>query len=214
MKKLRMRKNEYEGKLITFCGLDGCGKTTQIKRLVEVLEKEHNVLLTKQPTNAVRSSEIFRTFMDEPDHSAFNYRSLSLLAASDRIQHVNMEIEDALANGDIVVSDRYFYSCLANLRARGYKGDKWIYEISESIIKPDLSFFLDIPVSTAVKRVRSRDSEKNRYIDMALQYKLRKEYIDICKKNGGILISTEMSEDECYRIIKEAVDKLFGKENI
>lgn len=172
------------------------------------------MLLTKQPTNAVRSSEIFRTFMDEPDHSAFNYRSLSLIAASDRVQHVNKEISCALANGDIVVSDRYFYSCLANLRARGYKGDKWIYEISESIIKPDLPFFLDIPVSTAVRRVRSRDSEKNRYIDMALQYKLRKEYIDICKKNGGILISTEMSEDECYRIIKEAVDKLLGKEKI
>ena len=213
MKKLRMRKNEYDGKLITFCGLDGCGKTTQIKRLVEALEKEYKVFLTKQPTNAVRSSEIFRTYMDEPDHSAFDYRSLSLLAASDRVQHVNKEISCALAKGDIVVSDRYFYSCLANLRARGYKGDKWIYEISKSIITPDLAIFLDVPVSTAVKRVRSRDSEKNRYIDMELQYKLRKEYIDICKKNCGILISTEISEDECYRIIKEAVDKLLGKEN-
>ena len=212
MKKLRMKKNEYEGKLITFCGLDGCGKTTQIKRLVEELKKEHKVFLTKQPTDIVRNSEIFRTYMDTSDHSKFDYRSLSLLAASDRIQHVNKSITEALAEGNIVICDRYFYSCLANLRARGYKTDKWIYEIAERIIKPDLAFFLDVSVTTAISRVRGREEEKDRYIDLDLQYALRKEYVDICKKNSGILINTEMPPYICQRTIKNNVDLLLGKD--
>ena len=108
MRSLNMRKNETPGFLITFCGLDGCGKTTMMKRLIAELEKERNLFVTKQPTNAVRNSEIFRTYMDCPDHGAFNYRSLSLLAASDRLQHVNKVIEPEMKQGKIILSDRYF----------------------------------------------------------------------------------------------------------
>lgn len=210
MKKLNMRKNDTKGFLITFCGLDGCGKTTMMKRLIADIEKEHNVFVTKQPTDAVRRSEIFRTYMDSPNHDAYDYRSLSLLAASDRLQHVNKVIEPEMKNGQIVLSDRYFYSCLANLRARGFVEDEWIYEIAESVIQPDLAFFFDVPVEEAIKRVRRRPEERNRYIDVELQHKLRKEYIDICTVNDGILISTTDPEDECYRTVRDAVKELLS----
>lgn len=214
MKPLNMRKKEASGFLVTFCGLDGCGKTTMMKRLIADLEKEHDIFVTKQPTNAVRTSEIFRTYMDCPDHDAFDYRSLSLLAASDRLQHVNKVIEPEMKQGKIVLSDRYFYSCLSNLRARGFEDDEWIYEIAESVIKPDVAFFFDVPVEEAVARVRRRPEEKDRYIDMELQYKLRREYIDICTANGGILISTTESEDECYNIVKNAVKEMLHNGNL
>ena len=118
-----------------------------------------------------------------------------------------------MKTGKIVLSDRYFYSCLSNLRARGYKNDKWIYEIAESIIKPDLAFFFDVPVEEAIARVRRRPEEKDRYIDIELQHKLRKEYIEICKANNGILISTLNPKDECYEIIKNAVKELLKNES-
>lgn len=146
--------------------------------------------------------------MDSPNHDAYDYRSLSLLAASDRLQHVNKVIEPAMQSGKIVVSDRYFYSCLANLWARGFEQDNWIYEVSESVIKPDVAFFFDVPVETAVKRVRSRPAEANRYIDMELQHRLRDAYRAICKANNGILISTEMSIEECYSIVKNEVERV------
>ncbi len=209
MRKLKMRSNQTNGLLITFCGLDGCGKTTMIQHLVSDLETQHiEVFLTKQPTDFVRKSDIFRTYMDSPDHNAFDYRSLSLLAASDRVQHSNRIIEPEMKDGNIVISDRYFYSCLANLRARGFEKDKWIYEIAESIVKPDIAFFLDVPVETAIKRVRNRIAEKDRYIDMELQYRLREEYIKICRANGGVLISTEDPEEQCYSIIKQTVERI------
>ena len=214
MRRLNMRKNETPGHLITFCGLDGCGKTTMMKRLIAELETDHDLFITKQPTNAVRNSEIFRTYMDCPNHDAFDYRSLSLLAASDRLQHVNKVIEPEMKQGKIVLSDRYFYSCLSNLRARGFEKDAWIYEIAESVIKPDIAFFFDVPAPEAVARVRRRPVEKDRYIDMELQYKLRKEYIDICTANGGILISTMQSEDECYNIVRNAVKEMLNHGNL
>ncbi len=211
MKPLNMRSNETSGYLFSFCGLDGCGKTTMLTRLEKELGEKFPTFMTKQPTNAVRESDIFRTYMDNPDHDAYDYRSLSLLAASDRLQHVNKVIEPQMAQGNVVISDRYFYSCLANLRARGFENDQWIYEIAESVVKPDVAFFFDVPVETAVKRVRSRIEEKDRYIDMELQYKLRDEYIKICRANNGVLIYTEMPIEDCYAIVKREVERVLTK---
>ena len=206
MKGLEMRRNETNGRLITFCGLDGCGKTTMIKMLNEWLgTKERIVYLTKQPTDFVRNTEIFRTYMDSPNHDAYDYRSLSLLAASDRIQHCNKVILPQLEKGKCVISDRYIYSCVANLNARGYKEDMWIYEIARSILKPDISVFLDIPVEEAVARVRSRVDERDNYIDMKLQYKLRDEYLKLARKNGGIIISSNREAEKTFLDVRRYV---------
>ncbi len=208
MKQLKMKDNQHIGPLITFCGLDGCGKTTMINQLSEFLGRDKNLFLTKQPTDFVRKSEIFRTYTDKENHEGFDYRSLSLLAASDRLQQINKVIMPALEEGKTVICDRYFYSCLANLRARGYTKDRWIYEIAEYIVKPDIAFFLDVPVDIAISRVRSRKNEKDRYIDIPLQHRLRCEYLDICKANKGVLIPTDCSKEESFDIIKREVGRL------
>ena len=213
MKKLKMKPNNTNGYLFTFCGLDGSGKTTMINRIREDLEDKYQLYFTKQPTNAVRNSEIFRNYMDSSNHQNYDYRSLSLLAASDRIQHVSKVIEPQMDMGNIVISDRYFYSCLANLRARGFVTDRWIYEVAKNIIMPDIAFFFDVPVDTAISRVRSRKEEKDRYIDLDLQFKLRKEYKSICKANGGILIPTNISADESYEIVRKEINKVLDNGN-
>lgn len=208
-----MKPNNTNGYLFTFCGLDGSGKTTMINRIREDLEDKYQLYFTKQPTNAVRNSEIFRNYMDSSNHQNYDYRSLSLLAASDRIQHVSKVIEPQMDMGNIVISDRYFYSCLANLRARGFVTDRWIYEVAKNIIMPDIAFFFDVPVDTAISRVRSRKEEKDRYIDLDLQFKLRKEYKSICKANGGILIPTNISADESYEIVRKEINKVLDNGN-
>ncbi|MCI8371556.1 MAG: dTMP kinase [Lachnospiraceae bacterium] len=211
MRRLILKKNEEKGHLITFCGLDGSGKTSMIRWLAEQLRQTgREPYLTKQPTSAVRKSGIFRNYMDEDNHSSYEYRALSLMAASDRIQHTNKVIVPELEQGMVVVSDRYFYSCLANLRARGYTEDQWIYEIGSYMIEPDVSFFLDIPVEQAVERVRQRPEEQERYIDMELQYRLRDEYLAIADDVGGIVISSILPKEECFEQIKRAVEKKTG----
>jgi len=198
--KLNLKKKAHDGKLVTFCGLDGCGKTTMINMLYNHLkENDLEPILTKQPTEAVRKSDIFRTYMDNQDHAAFDYRALSLSAAGDRIQHTNKYIVPLLENGKTVISDRYFYSCIANLRARGYLADNWIYEIALQIQKPDISFFLDVDVDTAIKRVRNRESERDKYVDIELQYRLREQYLQIAEEVGGIVIPSGKETEECFK---------------
>lgn len=206
---LNMMSRSWQGFLITFCGLDGCGKST----LIEMLNQYFNELNitpvnTKQPTNTVRKNPIFRTFMDQENHDEYDYRSLSLLAASDRIQHSNRFILPKLKEQEVVISDRYFYSCLANLRARGYKKDQWIYEIVQSIPKPDIAFFLDSPVKLTVERVRSRPEEKDSFIDIDLQHKLKEEYINIAKTNNGVIIPTDANAETAFKKIKKHVKKV------
>lgn len=209
--KLQMKGHNHPGYLFVFCGLDGSGKTTQIALLEEFFRQINMpAYITKQPTDAVRSSAIFRTYMDSPDHSMYDYRALSLLCASDRVQHTNRDIVPKLSQGRVVISDRYFYSCLANLRARGYEKDRWIYEISSFIPRPDIAFFIDVDVDTAVSRVRSRETEKNRYIDLELQYRLREQYLDIARENGGIIIDgSQPIEDAFQKICSLAMQKIY-----
>ena len=198
MKELRMKPHNTEGKLITFCGLDGCGKSSMIEMVTKALAKNGiETIVTKQPTDMMRKTEIFRTFMDCPDNSAYEYRALSLMAAADRIQHVNKIILPALKEGKTVICDRYIY-------------DEWIYEISESILKPDAAFFLDVPVETAVRRVRMRPSEKDRYIDMSLQHLLSNEYIEICNANQGILIGSDTDIGYTFATIKNCIHQILG----
>ncbi len=204
MKTLNMPPHGKKGILLTFCGLDGCGKTTMLQRAMQEF-KDDDIIFTKQPTPFVRESAIFRTYMDNPNHDAYDYRSLSLLAASDRVQHTSKVIVPALEAGKTVFSDRYFYSCLANLIARGYASDCWIYEIAKSIVKPDAAFFFDVPVSVAIERVRARAQEKDRYIDIELQYRLREAYLAIAKANNGILIPTNCAPDISYAAVRHAI---------
>ena len=207
--KLRMKKHNCPGKLIVFCGLDGSGKTTQLNLLSSYLKnRPADVVLTKQPTDFVRKSGIFRTYMDKEDHGMYDYLSLSLLCASDRVQHSNKFILPALGDGKIVISDRSYYSCLANLIARGYSDQKWIYEISESVPMPDMVFFMDTDVESAVKRVRSRPSEKERYIDLDLQFRLRDIFLKIAEDNDGIVIRTDNSIEDCFEIVKTSVERI------
>ena len=204
--KLQMGNHGTSGLLITFCGLDGCGKTTQINLLREALiDMSLPVICTKQPTNVVRESEMFRTFMDAENHDEYDYRALSLLCASDRVQHSNKVIRPWLESGNIVISDRYFYCCLSNLRARGYTGDAWIYDVARSIPAPDFSFFLDVPVEVSVARVRSRPDERDRYIDMDLQYRLRDECLSIAKATNGIILNGEESLEYNHNKIMKLV---------
>lgn len=211
MRTLRLNRHGTDGVLITFCGLDGCGKTTMIEKLSAYLRaKGEKVYLTKQPSELVRRSEIFRAYMDSADHTDHNYRALSLLAASDRVQHCSHTLLPALMRGESVISDRYIYSCLANLRARGYTKDKWIYEISNDIPRPDLAVFLDLPASAAIERVRSRPEEKDRYIDIALQYRLREEYLRICADVGGLLVRTDTDIETAFEKIIKETDRIYG----
>lgn len=130
MRKLKLRKNPYKGKLIVFEDTDGAGKTTLIGMTAEYLEKKNgigSVLCVKQPTDMSRKTKLFQKMMYCKNQEDIDYRAVQLLTMSDRIQHGFEVIEPALAAGKTVICDRYVYTSLANMLARGVQKGKMVF---------------------------------------------------------------------------------------
>ena len=151
------------GLFITLEGLEGSGKTTQQKYIVDELrDKGFDVLLTREP-GATRLGKRIRELLLDPEWSEMTPRAEILLFAADRAQHVEEVVKPALKAGKIVISDRYFDS---NLAYQGY-GRGLDIEIVKKInlwavdyLKPDLTFFLDLPVEVGLARARAQTVDK------------------------------------------------------
>ena len=97
---------------ITFEGIDGCGKTTQLEMLVKVLEKQHSLLVTKEPGGSSIGKKIRAILLDQENHQIVPETEL-LLYLADRCQHLQEKIKPALEANQVVLCDRYHDATLA-----------------------------------------------------------------------------------------------------
>lgn len=146
------------GSLIIFEGLDGSGKSTQVKRLVAALrECGCDVVETREPTDGEYGRRI--RAMASSGEKVSPETELEWFFA-DRREHVQRVIRPALAKGQLVVSDRYFLSTVAYQGARGLDSRK-ILEASEAEFPlPDLVLLLEIDVAAGLERVTSRGAKR------------------------------------------------------
>ena len=138
------------GKFITFEGIDGSGKSTQLRLVAQDLRfRGHNVLTTQEPGGTPLGRRLRETFL-ETEETVSPLAEL-LLFAADRAQHVNFLIKPALAEGKIVISDRYADATAAYQGAgRGFPSTtvKQVIKLATDGLKPDLTIFFDLPVET------------------------------------------------------------------
>ena len=165
-----------KGVFICIEGLDGCGKTTQAKLLVEKLQKSHTAVYTAEPSGGkigtfIRNRILYGEKRPPTDVEA-------LLFAADRIEHVENEIKPALALGQLVISDRYVYSSLAYQGAAGLSLE-WIEKVNEHALKPDLAVFIDVDPKTVMRRLKPRKSVME---NMETQQKVRDVYLKFVAK--------------------------------
>ncbi|MER9593950.1 dTMP kinase [Mesorhizobium sp. M0244] len=167
------------GALVTFCGFDGSGKTTQIEILAERLRAiGHDVLITRQPTSWYRQVPEVRSFLDS-GAGGERVRMIALLAAADRLRHIVDTIDPALAGGQTVLCDRYVFDTFALFTARGVDTD-FLTRINEGVPRPDVAFYLDVPTPELLRRLRKRDQ--------SLKYEERSpEIIDEIKSRYDLL---------------------------
>ncbi len=166
---------------IVFEGLDGAGTTTQAKRLKENIEKlGRSVYLTHEPTD----NPIGRLVRQVLQHKVRTTpRALALLYSADRDDHLyNAEygIIDKIRNGEIVISDRYFYSSLTYQKAGGV--DQAFLEDINAFPSPEAVIFLDTPVEECLRRIEKRGEEKELFDEMEYLSKVRSGYIEIFSK--------------------------------
>lgn len=149
------------GRFITFEGGEGCGKSTQVRRLKAALEAEGvEVVLTREPGGTPLAETVRRLLKDSSDDPPCD-RSELLLFLSARAQLVRTVIRPALAAGKWVVSDRFSDSTLAY---QGYGRGLSLSFISAANdfacegLKPDLTLLLDVAPEVAAARMRAREA--------------------------------------------------------
>lgn len=152
-----------KGIFITFEGLDGSGKTTQIKLLSKWMKNRGiKHILTKEPgTGHVKECEKIREIILDPSNELTPTTEL-LLFLADRAQHVHQLILPSLEKGVHVLCDRFSDSTRAIQAARGLsrtKIDK-LLEFTTSDLDPDLTFVLDIPTEISLKRAMKKSKFK------------------------------------------------------
>ncbi len=161
------------GILIAIEGIDGAGTTTQSRRLVATLtETGFDSHLTREPSDGPLGL-LLREIL-AGNHTPIDATTLSLLFAADRADHLQREVEPALARGSMVISDRWYHSSLA------YQGTGeerlWIRELNRRARSPDLTLFLEVNAEVAADRRTAAGRDEEIFDQLAVQRRVASGY--------------------------------------
>lgn len=197
---------------ITFEGIEGCGKSTQISLLGKKLESHGMAcLLTREPGATAIGSQI-RSILLRRENTNIVPLSELLLYASDRAQHCEERIRPALKAGTLVLCDRFFDSTTA-YQAGGRQIETGLVEeinrLATGGLQPDLTFLLDLPVELGLQRARRRAAEQKDSEDrfereeVEFHERVRAKYLEIAarEKNRFNIVDAQASIEEVHQEI-------------
>jgi dTMP kinase len=201
-----MRQMSRRGKFITFEGLDGTGKSTQMRRLGAVLrEAGHKVVETREPGGTATGEKIRRVLLDSGTAGLAPLAEMALMFAS-RAQHIAEVIEPGLAAGAIVLCDRFTDSTEAYQGSGRKLGSEAVRELHRVLcgdLQPDLTLLLDSNPHASVSRARrrnkrasksaSRGYDENRFEQETRAFfgRVREGYQAIAKREPGRVITVD-----------------------
>ena len=196
-----------KGKFITFEGIDGSGKSTQLAMLAAELRRQGaQVVTTREPGGTPLGLALRAAFLETTGPVAPMAELLSF--AADRAQHVEYLIKPEVAAGKIVISDRYADATFAYQGAgRGFTEDQvnLVIELATGGLKPDLTLFFDIPPDEAMARMTARaDEHRNRMDDETEEFyaRVREAYLGIAERESDRFVVI----DGCG-----AIDQIHGR---
>ena len=191
--------------LITFEGIEGCGKTTQIAHLSSYLQKIHrSFLLTREPGGTELGERIRQVLLSAENVAIEPMAELYLYAAA-RVQHIRQVILPALQAGKIVLCDRFADATFAYQGYGRRLNGAWIEKIHTSTmdnITPDVTFLLDLPVEEglqrAVKRMAKQAVKEDRFEKEALDFhrRVREGYLVLARREPERIIILDGMKDE------------------
>lgn len=204
-----------KGRFITFEGIDGSGKSTQLGLLQSALSgRGIEIVRTLEPGGTALGRKLREAFL-ETDEEVAPMAEL-LLFAADRAQHVNFLIKPAIEEGKIVISDRYADATVAYQGAgRGFDEEiiRSVIDLATGGLKPDLTLFYDLPIDVAIARASNRngDEAKNNRMDAETHdfyERVRSKYLEIAAREPGRfkVIDATGTPEEIFRKTIEIVD--------
>tara|TARA_B100001245_G_C22891817_1_gene429637 strand:- start:819 stop:1445 length:627 start_codon:yes stop_codon:yes gene_type:complete len=194
-----------KGKFITFEGIDGCGKSTQVKKLVEFFNKTKKTAIFVREPGGTQISEEIREILLNRHLEDISDRTEALLMTGSRSQLTHEIIIPNLNKGLHVVADRYSDSTLAYQGGGRQIDIEWLIRLNKFAtydIEPNVTFYIDVLPEEALKR---KNQEKDR-IEMAgieLQSRVRNAYLEIAKRfqSRYLIIDGHDSIDNIHDII-------------
>ena len=208
-----MTKSISNGKFITLEGVDGCGKSTQADKLVEKLFETDISAVTVREPGGDHISESIRKLLLHAEESMSD-RAEALLMIASRAQLTDKVILPHIINGKWVVADRYADSTLAYQgggRGLSVNALEVINNFGTYTLKPDITFFIDIPVEKANERMSvSRDRIEREGANF--QQRVRDQYLAMNTKEPErvILINGEQSVDKVFEDIWSIMKEKFS----
>ena len=196
-----------KGFFITFEGIDGSGKSTQIQKLAKFLEDHgFNIIMTREPGGSVGGEEI-RNLLLQGEVDRWSAETEILLFTAARRDHLERIILPALQDGKIVICDRFTDSTRMYQGMRGPKLRDLVDNLTEEVINcdPDLTIIIDIDPEISLRRAKSRETAEERFEDFGvdLQKKMRKGFINLSKEfNSRIqVVNGQQSVDDLAKEI-------------
>ena len=181
---------------ITFEGIEGSGKSTQIQMLKEFFEKKSlKAFFTKEPGSSEIGKEI-RSILLNKENKIYPQTEIFLIFA-DRVQHVQEIIKPNLNEGKIVVSDRYYDSSVAYQGQREGIRKIEIYELIENLDlpTPDITFLLDLPANVGLKRAKNRASlDRFESEEISFHEGVRQNYLDLQEQNFQRIVKIDATQ--------------------
>lgn len=200
------------GLFITFEGIDGCGKSTQVKMLKDRLESSgKTVLLLREPGGTPISEQIRDILLNPKNNEMLSITEATLLAAS-RTQLTRDIIIPELENDHIIISDRYFDSSLAYQGYGRGLSIQWLMDLNSEAIKganPNLTIFVDIPVEVSRKRMESKNKDRMENEGNEFLEKVRSGYLEIATENQDRFVTVDGTRtvDEIHSQIWDNIRK-------
>jgi len=187
--------------LITFEGIDGSGKTTQVKLLRDwLIKRGFRVLVTEEPTKGL-IGKVLEKFMRDKEA---NKKVEALLFAADRAEHTDKVIKPNLDK--IVICDRYTHSSIAYQTSIGLSRD-WVKCLNKNNLEPDLTIYLDVKPEVALKRIGKRSLKTIKYEKLEMLSKVRIEYLRMKSKKFKA-VNGEKSVKEVHEDIKRLLNDI------
>jgi dTMP kinase len=213
--------SSHRGKFITFEGLDGCGKSTQLEKLAGVLRAQGcSIVVTREPGGTATGEKIRKLLLDSATAGLSPHAELALMFAS-RAQHIQEVITPALAGGEVVLCDRFTDSTEAYQGGGRKLGSEPVLTLHRALcgnLQPDLTILMDSDVARSVERARRRnqnrpagngEGDENRFEQESRAFfgRVRTAYLAVAQREPErvCLVNARGTAEETHKQILELV---------
>lgn len=201
------------GLFVTFEGIEGSGKSTQIQLAVAALRGQDRIVtVSREPGGTIIADKI-RALLLDPSNDAMSATTELLLYAASRAQHVAEVVRPALQRGDIVLVDRFSDS------TRAYQGAARLLEneiveraceLATEGLEPELTIFIDVPVAVSQSRVRARERAADRLEQEGIDFheRVRDGFLALAMRHADRIkrIDGNREEKEIHQDVMELIN--------